>query len=257
MLLDDHHVLVTRKRLRNAIDIERLHGVARDHRNRFSRGFEAFGELHCLLHDDSIGQNAYVAAALDVAQLAEHPGVDRLVGIVRFARLADAQIDRPLFLRGAIVRRLGALGRVARRDDLHIGQRSGDGNVLLRMVCPAQRRVNDAGAHAHHGDGQVLIAQVVAHHLERSIEREGRDRVGERLAALERETGANSDHALLGDADVDEARGILLAELRHAAGRRDVGDHDIDIGIGAGRLVKRLGERIPHCAARSSSITAC
>src|SRR5260370_24825956 len=66
MLLDDHYVLVTRKGLRDAIDIERLHGVARDHRNRFSCGFEAFGELHRLLHDDTVGQNAYSAAPLDV-----------------------------------------------------------------------------------------------------------------------------------------------------------------------------------------------
>src|SRR5262245_20636464 len=71
VLLDDHHVPVTRKRLRDAIDIERLHGVAGDHRNRLARGFETFSELHCLLDDDSIRQNAYVAAALDVAQLAE------------------------------------------------------------------------------------------------------------------------------------------------------------------------------------------
>src|SRR5215510_11686464 len=83
VLLDDHHVLVTRKRLRDAIDVERLHGVAGDYRNRLARGFEAFSELHCFLHDDSVGQNAYVAAALDVAQLAEYPGVrseERRVG---------------------------------------------------------------------------------------------------------------------------------------------------------------------------------
>src|SRR5215469_2632585 len=67
VLLDDYYVPVTRKRLRDAIDIERLHGVAGDDRNRFSRSFEAFSELHRLLHDNAIGQNAYVAASFDVA----------------------------------------------------------------------------------------------------------------------------------------------------------------------------------------------
>ena len=131
--------------------------------------------------------------------------------------------------------------------------RAGDGDVFLRVMGAAERRIDHAGAHADHGDRQVLIAEIVAHHLERPIEREGRDRIGEGLAALEREAGADADHALLGDADIDEALGILLAELRHAAGRRDVGDDDVDVGIGAGRLVERLGERVSHTRRASSS----
>ena len=146
---------------------------------------------------------------------------------------------------------------IAGRDDLHVRQRAGDRDVLLRMVGAAESRIDDAGAHADDGHRQVLVAEIVAHHLERPIERERRDRVGERLAALEREAGADADHALLGDADIDEALGILLAEFRHAAGRRDVGDDDVDVGIGGRRLVERLGEGVSHDAAPPSSVTAC
>ncbi len=140
----------------------------------------------------------------------------------------------------AIARRLGALRRVARRDDLHVGQRSGNRDVLLRMVRPAKRRIDDAGAHTDHRHGQVLVAEIIANHFKRSIEREGRDCVGERLAALERETGADANHALLRHTDIDETLGILLVEFRHAAGGRDVGDDDVDIGISGRRLVECL-----------------
>ena len=109
----------------------------------------------------------------------------------------------------APARRLDAFLRVARRDDLHVGQRAGDRDVLLGVVRAAERGVDDAGAHADHRDGEVLVAQVVAHHLEGAVERERRDGVGEGLQAFQRQAGADADHALLGDADVDEAVGEL------------------------------------------------
>ena len=118
----------------------------------------------------------------------------------------------------------------------------------------AERRIDHARAHADHGDGQVLVAEIVAHHLERPIEAEGRDGVGEGLAALQRKAGADADHALLGDADIDEALGIFTGEFRHAAGRRDVGDDDIDVRVGGRLRVKRLGEGVSHACVSNSRI---
>ena len=100
----------------------------------------------------------------------------------------------------------------------------------------AERRIDHAGAHTDHGHRQILVAEIVAHHFERPVQRERRDGVGERLAAFERQPRADADHALLGDTDIDEAIGILVAEFRHAAGRRNVGDNNVDVRIGGGRF---------------------
>ena len=101
--------------------------------------------------------------------------------------------------------------------------------------------------------GEILVAEIVAHHLERPIERESGDGVGEGLTALQRQPGADADHALLGDADIDEALGILGAEFGHAAGRRNVGDDDVDVRVLGRFLVKRFGEGVSHGAVPNSS----
>src|SRR5260370_38874665 len=107
------------------------------------------------------------------------------------------------------------------------------------MVSAAKRRVDDAATDADNGDREVLIAEIVTHELERPVEREGRNGVGKGLAALEREAGADADHTLLGDADIQEALGKLLAELVHAASRGDVGNADEDVFVPWPHLVRR------------------
>src|SRR5215467_5151132 len=90
VLLDDHDLLVTPKRLRDSGDIDRLHRMAGDHRDRSACSLKTLRKLHRFLHDHSIRQDADVAAALNVTQLAKCPGIDSLISVVRFAGLADA-----------------------------------------------------------------------------------------------------------------------------------------------------------------------
>ena len=132
-------VVVARERGDDAVDGRAASACGRKRATPTCRAASnALGELHRLLHDDAVGEDADIAAALEVAQLAEHPRVDRLVGEVRLAGLAEAQIDRAVLLLGALARRLRDLGRVARRDDLHVRDRAGDGDVLLRVVGAAE-----------------------------------------------------------------------------------------------------------------------
>ena len=59
--------------------------------------------------------------------------------------------------------------------------------------------------------------------------------------------------------DIDEPLGILLTELGHAAGRRDVGHDDEDPRVLAGDLVERPREGVSHSVAShsESSRSAC
>ena len=97
------------------------------------------------------------------------------------------------------------------------------------MVRAAERRVRNAAAYADDGDGQILVAQIDAYLLERPVRGERGDAVRERRAAAQSQPGAESDHALLGHADVDDAVRKFLAEGGHAAGGRNVGDDDEDV----------------------------
>ncbi len=69
------------------------------------------------------------------------------------------------------------------------------------------------------------------------------------------EAGADADHVLLGDADVDEPIGELVAEraeLRRADGVVDDGD---DALVGAGKIEQRRGERITAVVQRRARRT--
>ena len=79
------------------------------------------------------------------------------------------QIDRPVSLPRAPSRRLSDFGGVARGHDLHVRDRAGDRDVLHRMMRPAMIGVDDAGAHSDDRHWQVLVAQIVAHDLERPV----------------------------------------------------------------------------------------
>ena len=136
------------------------------------------------------------------------------------------------------------------------GTARGDGDVLLRVMRCAERRIGDAAADTDDGHRQVLIAKIVADHLERAVEREGGDRVGEWPQAALRHARGHADHDLLGDAGIDEAIGKFAAEFRDAAGRRNVGDDDAEPRVGLSEFVERIGEAISH-AAPSSSSNAC
>ena len=118
---------------------------------------------------------------------------------VRLAGLAEPQVGRAVPL-DAGPGGGHCLGRVAGGDDRHVRDRPHHGDVLLGVMRPAQRGVGDAAADADDGHRHVLVAEVVAHLLERPVDREGRDRVGERAAAPQRQPRAEADHALLGHA---------------------------------------------------------
>src|SRR5437763_7064892 len=110
VFLDHDHMLMASERISDAIDVERLERVTRNERHRLALSFEGLRELYCLLRDHAVGKDANVAAACQVAQLSEDPRIDRLFGEIGLACLADAKIDRPFLLRGAVSRRFRAFG---------------------------------------------------------------------------------------------------------------------------------------------------
>src|SRR5665213_1661871 len=131
MLLDDDDVLVVPKGGDDAVAVERLDRVSRDQRGRDAPRLKAVGEFGRHFGDDAVRQDADIGAAAQVAQLAEDPRLGAL-GQIRFARLADPQVNGAVLLPCAPARGLGAFRRVAGRDDLHVGYRAGDRDVFHR-----------------------------------------------------------------------------------------------------------------------------
>ena len=70
------------------------------------------------------------------------------------------------------------------------------------------------------------------------------ERAGERDLARDGETGGTSDHVLLGDADVEEALGVLLGELDGRRGLGEVGVDGDDVDALIGEFDERLAERL-------------
>src|SRR5215510_10883400 len=177
--LDHHNAVMRQQGARNRLNVERLQGVHGRERHRPALLAKPLRNVARQLHDRSVGQNAYIVPARQVAQPAERPGVDGARGEIRFASLAETEIDRAALLRHAPLGGEPRLGRVARRNDAHVRDCAGERHVFLGVVGAAQRRIGDAAPDAHDRDRQVLIAEIVADHLVRAEERKGRNRVGE------------------------------------------------------------------------------
>jgi len=65
---------------------------------------------------------------------------------IGFSRLAQAQIDRSDLLLCAPTRRRLGFGGIAGCDHVHVRDRAGDGNVFLRVMGGAERRIGHPAA---------------------------------------------------------------------------------------------------------------
>ena len=143
---------------------------------------------------------------------------------------ADAEVDRALVLEHRLG---GGLGRrlVGRDDHDEAGQRAGEGDVLdahLRCAVFADR---DAGVAADDLDVQVRIGdrhpQLVV-----GVAGDERGEAGDqaRLARAGQAAG-DADEVALGDADVEEPVGVLLAEPLGPGRVAHVGVDDDEVGM--------------------------
>ena len=204
-----------------------------------------------LLHDGAITEDAQVTTSPQISQLPKFPRLC-IFGQIWFARFPKTEIYRPDFLHSAIIRRLDTFGWITRRDNLHVGNCARDGDVLLRVVRATERRVDETCAHPDYCYRKSLVTEVIAHEFERPIEAECRYRVGKWLFAAKGEASANANHSLFGNSCINKSVRIFCAKIIHAAGRRDVGDYDVDVRIINGAAIKRFGESVSH--ASSSAI---
>ena len=233
---------VAPERLHDSVRVERLQRVRGDERDALPARLELRGQIGRELHDGAVAEDAHVLAAPEVAELPECEGVDGARRQVRLARLAQPQVHGPVLLGHAVQRGLAALGRIARSQHRHVGERRGQDDVFLGVVRAAQRRVGDAPADPHE--------------LERPEQGERGDRVREGPHPTQGHARAEADHDLLGDAGVDEPLGELIAELLHRPRRGDVGDDDGHPLVVLARLVDRVRERVPHDVTSASSAMA-
>ena len=98
---------------------------------------------------------------------------------------------------------------MAGHEHLGGGDRQQRLDVARRVVRGALGAVVVGGADGDHERAQLLVAEVELDLLERALGHERRDRVDDRVEALEREAGGDADHRLLHDADVDGAGGVV------------------------------------------------
>src|SRR5205807_6770314 len=193
--------------IENAFDadsIQWLDCVRRNERDSSTLlALNSFGNFPGHLHNRAIRDDANVLAFSDQAHFAKFKRLRRVSRQVGFARFSQSQIRWPISF-GAYPSRGFSLQRITWRENRHVRDRAYDCDVLLRMMCSAQRRVRNAAANSHHRHGQILIAKIDPYLLKRTINREGRDRVCKSTATAQRKAGAKAYHGLLCYTDIDE-----------------------------------------------------
>jgi hypothetical protein len=140
---------------------------------------------------------------------------------------------------------------IGRRHDRHARLDAHDADVLEPVVRQALCTVLEAAADADDADRQPMPHGAVPDELVRSQRGERDDRVDERDEARLRQPSRDAHHVLLGDADVEEAIGVLLHERleRHVA---EVAGQERDAAVPVGELDQRADEGSSHQPASSS-----
>ena len=173
---------------------------------------------------------------------------------LRAVVLADPVVHRPGQVPGG-AQRAGHLAVIGRRDHGDAGLHPHHGDVLEAVVADALRAVLEAAADADDAHRQPVPDGSVADELVGTQRREGHDRVDERDEARLGQAGGDSDHVLLGHADVEEPVREALGERleRHVA---EIAGEQQDAIVRRGDLAQRADECAPHAPRSCSSISA-
>ena len=202
---------------------------------------------HCLVGNRSKGEQQEVAGSDDL----QPRRIERSRQCVKNACiLGEPEVRRPRL----IVQRahgVGCITVIRRRDHAHVRQRPHQGDVLNRMVGDPCRPISETAAHCDDAHLELVQMRAVAHLLEGTERCEGRDGVAVRPESLERESGCDTEHVRLGDANVDEARRMRVGEF--------LDDHESQVTgqqhqtrVGAGELGQLVDDCFSHAAAASS-----
>lgn len=135
---------------------------------------------------------------------------------------ARAQVRRPA-VRVAPAKQRVRLRRRARHQHLETRDAAERLHVAGRMVRPAGLAVVVGGAGRDERAAEPLVAEVELDLLERTLRQEGRERMHDRMEALEREAGCDPNRTLLHDPGihgpprivVDRGPKVVEADVRH------------------------------------------
>jgi hypothetical protein len=166
-------------------------------------GFESDGEDRAGGDEGDVG-----VALLDDDRV----GGERRGGVeVFFAGLAETEVGRA-GVGGEPLDGTAGLAGISGAEEAEVRERSEDGDVLNGVVGVAEIAVGEARADGDGGDGEIVLADVVAELFETAERGEVGDGVGEDVEAFGGEACGETCHILFRDACVEEAVGELGGE---------------------------------------------
>ena len=204
---------------------------------------ETVGGLQRSRDHDPAGDDGDVASFTKRLGFADfEPGV---VGARQLwnAKSSDAKEHRPFMRRGRL-HGLSGLPRVRGRNDGEIGQEPQPGHVLDRVMGGPEFSVSDARRLPDELHVRIRVSHVGLDLLQGAGGEEARGGAHKRDLAAIGEPGADADHVLLGDADIDRALRPPLAEAAELGRSNAVVDDDHDPVVALGNLVERGGEGV-------------
>ena len=157
----------------------------------------------------------------------DHPGGHIQI---RHRHAAQAQIDRTVMHRRPFHRRW-RFPRIGRRDDGQGVQRPQPGDIFNRMVRRPQLAIIHARGLRDQLHIETSVSDVCLDLFQRAAGQKARGAGHERNLPAIRQSRANPDHTLLGDADSDHAVRIFLLKAVELGRADRVIDHRDDAGI--------------------------
>src|SRR5690348_15199908 len=93
---------------------------------------------------------------------------------------------------------------VARRNHGYPGKRAHDRDILGRVMRHAKIAVGETAAAAYDIDIGTVVTSIIPDLLQAAKRREVPYRIREYLPAIQRKAGADTNHVLLGDSNIDK-----------------------------------------------------
>ena len=194
------------------LTVDGLNGIHIDYTDGNALFRQHLGSLYRLVHQKAAGDDGDIAALTDDCALAELELL--ILGVqIGIDITGQAQVHRAVGLGGVPGRPAGG-GRIGGNDDLHVRKRPHDCDILGSVVAGAVECVAHAAVCAAELDIQVRIAYLVTGRQQTQRGEENGEGVYKGYLADGGHTRSGCDHVLLGDAHVEEALGMRLAEKR-------------------------------------------